>query len=433
MRFPSAKLVGAAGQMVSCTAGFYADATPDRAHDLRHCSPAVRGAAGRPIGSSRGARRADCPPAALCRPDRGAVLVPDRSVGTSTSGLGPGGYRTLAPGARPQPARPHRGRPSRRRAGHLPVAASSPSRPTLRDGHDLPMHGAHGPDAAVGDSGAPILIDGRPAGIAAREFGGKLGFRMWVRIPPPRPLARPSHRCQLADRNGSLHMQGTEVRTMRLTTRRLAGILFAAVALVAVSIPRVGYAAAPNARIVTPAGIVINGSNSDWDNQSADFLSDMYTAGKPDKPVLAKFYARYDCGTKTFYAHVVTVSGWVIVPSNNDNYVKLGQTDKLVDGSDAAWRQPAELRLHRVEGLGSGVPPGTRAATWATAGSTCTPSGCSPRTAPRRPAVAGRRLDVVITCPNPTPTPTAKPTPTPTAAPTAAPSASPSASPTEAP
>ena len=94
---------------------------------------------------------------------------------------------------------------------------------------------------------------------------------------------------------------------MRLTTRRLAGILFAAVALVAVSIPQVGYAAAPNVRIVTPAGIVINGSNSDWDNQSADFLSDMYTAGKPDKPVLAKFYARNDCGTETFYAHVVTV------------------------------------------------------------------------------------------------------------------------------
>ena len=31
-------------------------------------------------------------------------------------------------------------------------------------------------DAAVGDSGGAVLLDGQPAGIAAREFGGKLGF-----------------------------------------------------------------------------------------------------------------------------------------------------------------------------------------------------------------------------------------------------------------
>ena len=31
-------------------------------------------------------------------------------------------------------------------------------------------------DAAVGDFGGSVLSDGRPAGIIAREFGGKLGF-----------------------------------------------------------------------------------------------------------------------------------------------------------------------------------------------------------------------------------------------------------------
>jgi hypothetical protein len=31
-------------------------------------------------------------------------------------------------------------------------------------------------DTAVGDSGAAILADGQPAGIAARSFEGKLGF-----------------------------------------------------------------------------------------------------------------------------------------------------------------------------------------------------------------------------------------------------------------
>ena len=119
----------------------------------------------------------------------------------------------------------------------------------------------------------------------------------------------------------------------RLTARRFAAILLAGGALVAVSIPRVGYAAAPDVRIVTPANIDIDGSNGDWDSQSADFLSDMYQAGNPDKTVLSKLYGRYDCGTNTFYVHVVTVQGWSILPSDNDNYVKLGQTDKLVDGS----------------------------------------------------------------------------------------------------
>jgi hypothetical protein len=31
-------------------------------------------------------------------------------------------------------------------------------------------------NTAVGDSGAAMLVDGRPAGIAARAFDGKLGF-----------------------------------------------------------------------------------------------------------------------------------------------------------------------------------------------------------------------------------------------------------------
>jgi hypothetical protein len=31
-------------------------------------------------------------------------------------------------------------------------------------------------DAIVGDSGAPIFAEGQPAGVAAREFAGKLGF-----------------------------------------------------------------------------------------------------------------------------------------------------------------------------------------------------------------------------------------------------------------
>ncbi len=157
----------------------------------------------------------------------------------------------------------------------------------------------------------------------------------------------------------------------------------------------------------------------------------MYTAGKPDKPVLAKFYARYDCGTKTFYAHVVTVSGWVIVPSDNDNYVKLGQTDKLVDGSDAPGGSPPSFAYIGSKAWEAAfhLDPGS----YLGDGGLNVHAQVEPENTAETAAVAGRRLDVVITCPNPTPTPTAKPTPTPTAAPTAAPSASPSASPTEAP
>ena len=126
----------------------------------------------------------------------------------------------------------------------------------------------------------------------------------------------------------------------RLTACRFAAILLAGGGLVAVSVPRVGYAAAPDVRIVTPAGIDLDGHNGDWDSQSADFLSDMYQAGNSAKPVLSKLYGRYDCGTNTFYVHVVTVQGWSILPSDNDNYVKLGQTDKLVDGSDPPGGSP---------------------------------------------------------------------------------------------
>ena len=52
-------------------------------------------------------------------------------------------------------------------------------------------------------------------------------------------------------------------------------------------------------------------------------------------PVLSHLYGRYDCSTQTFYVLVVTIRGWAILPSNNDNYVKLGQTQKLVDGSNS--------------------------------------------------------------------------------------------------
>ena len=94
------------------------------------------------------------------------------------------------------------------------------------------------------------------------------------------------------------------VATAAVLVLAIGGILSALPAL----------AAAPNVREVTPAGIDIDGSRADWDDPSADFLADMYEAGKPDHPILAKLYGRYDCASRTFYVHITTVSGWGCYP-----------------------------------------------------------------------------------------------------------------------
>ena len=107
--------------------------------------------------------------------------------------------------------------------------------------------------------------------------------------------------------------------------------------------PTTSLAAAPDVREVTPAGITIDGSAGDWDEPAADFLSDMFEAGRPEKDVLSRLYGRYDCSTETFYVFVQTVPGWNILPSDNDNYVKLGQTDKLVDGASGNNGAPPDF------------------------------------------------------------------------------------------
>ena len=218
------------------------------------------------------------------------------------------------------------------------------------------------------------------------------------------------------------------------------------IVLILVGLPCVGtrsvFAAAPDVREITPAGISIDGSRSDWDSPSADFLADMYEAGNSAKLVLSKLYARYDCATETMFVLVVTTTGWKILPSNADNYVKIGQTDKRVDGNDGpgptppafayigndAWEAAFQLDPGRYAGDAAGlnvhaqVVPETRAST---------------------SAVAGRRLDVVIDCaaaptatlaptatPAPTPSATAAPTTTATPAPTTAPTATGTVAPT---
>ena len=76
-----------------------------------------------------------------------------------------------------------------------------------------------------------------------------------------------------------------------------------AVPLIAVMLAPAAVLAATPVRVLPSAGISIDGSNADWD-RDADFLAEMYEAGKPDHPVLLYAYARYDCGTGTMYVFV---------------------------------------------------------------------------------------------------------------------------------
>ena len=208
--------------------------------------------------------------------------------------------------------------------------------------------------------------------------------------------------------------------------RRALGIALAVVCLVWPLSPTTVMAAAPDVREITPAGITIDGSAGDWDEPGADFLANMFEAGNPDKPVLSRLYGRYDCSTETFYVFVETVHGWLILPSDNDNYVKLGQEDKLVDGSAGSNGSPPDFAYVGATGW--------EAAFHLAPGSYLGDNGLNvhaevvPEARPATSAVANRRLDVTIDCTTPPPTPT--PTPTPTPAPTPTPTPVPTPTPT---
>src|SRR4029079_4628048 len=212
-------------------------------------------------------------------------------------------------------------------------------------------------------------------------------------------------------RRWTRHIHSRDTQGERLKRRRALAIVLGVFALTSRVGPSTTLAAAPDVREISPAGITIDGSATDWDELAADFVSDMFEAGKPDKDVLSKLYGRYDCSTGTFYVLVQTVPHWHILPSNNDNYVKLGETDKWVDGSDGHDGAPPDFAY-----IGS---TGWEAAFHLAPGSYLGDNGLNvhaqvvPDARPSTSAVANRRLDVTIDCSAPTPTPTPTPTTTP--------------------
>lgn len=99
--------------------------------------------------------------------------------------------------------------------------------------------------------------------------------------------------------------------------------------------------------IVQPGSAIIDGLTAEW-NLVNDFFTNMYRAGKVDKPLESKLYLRYDCGKQTVYALVLTepnvpglivagaTTAWIAINSQNNKVVNEGSGN---DGTppDFAW------------------------------------------------------------------------------------------------
>ena len=172
-----------AGQPVACTAGFYARrgetivlTISDHCYDRAH--PPLD-AAGDALGTyGADARRADCPAGRTCAGSDivELVLAPDHIPWGHLNlvDLGAGGYRTIAPDAQPLSCDDL----------HEGASVETDGRGIYRSGKVLtvmpyafetdtnfPCMAVTDIEAGIGDSGGAFLLDGRPAGIAAREFG----------------------------------------------------------------------------------------------------------------------------------------------------------------------------------------------------------------------------------------------------------------------
>jgi hypothetical protein len=177
-----------AGQPVACTAGFYARrgetivlTISDHCYDRAH--PPLD-AAGDAIGAyGADARRADCPTGRTCAGSDivELVLAPDHIPWGHLNlvDLGAGGYRTIAPDERPLSCDDlHEGASVETdgrgiyRSGTIVTVMPY----TFETDTIFPCMAVTDIEAGIGDSGGAFLLDGRPAGIAAREFGSKLGF-----------------------------------------------------------------------------------------------------------------------------------------------------------------------------------------------------------------------------------------------------------------
>ena len=177
-----------AGQPVSCTAGFHARRGETIVLTISgHCFDRAHpplDSAGQAIGAyGAEARSADCPTGRTCAGSDivELVLEPDHVPWGHLNlvDLGAGGYRTIASDARPLScADRHEGASveTNGRGIHRSGTIVSVVPYAYEDDTIFPCMAISDIDAGIGDSGGAVLLDGQPAGIASRQFGGKLGF-----------------------------------------------------------------------------------------------------------------------------------------------------------------------------------------------------------------------------------------------------------------
>ncbi len=216
----------------------------------------------------------------------------------------------------------------------------------------------------------------------------------------------------------------TTTRRPRRSTTRTVLALVASAFVLALLTPAAALAQTP-VRVLTDAGITVDGSAADWD-RDLDFLAVMYEAGKPDHPAFSDAYARYDCTTGTMYVFVENRPGLVIVPSASDNFVKLGNNQKKVDGNSGNDGTPPDFAYVGLTGWEASFA--IAEGTW----DLNVHAQVVPANLRGTSAFAGRILHIEIDCAAvpPTPSPTPEPTPTPTPEPTATPTPEPTATPT---
>src|SRR4051794_23557754 len=78
----------------------------------------------------------------------------------------------------------------------------------------------------------------------------------------------------------------------------------------------------PGVHLVDPAKIKIDGNSSDWDTPGSDEFAALPKVGGENTKPLAQLFARYECSTKRMFVLVKAANGWLVVPSDSDNYVK---------------------------------------------------------------------------------------------------------------
>jgi hypothetical protein len=77
---------------------------------------------------------------------------------------------------------------------------------------------------------------------------------------------------------------------------------------------------------------VVDGDISEWD-MAEDYFAPMHEAGKLDKEILSNLYLRYNSRSHVLYALVLAEGSHIVANMPDDAFIKLGNTDKLVDGT----------------------------------------------------------------------------------------------------